>query len=94
MFFFLILKKIQLFKEHNVNLIHCFNIISTLICRYDQIETVVINGLNVIDVDIQFNDITFCLTILTSILANPVHTFDSDFWSTFDQLNLFFIYSF
>ena len=35
------------------------------------IETVIINGLNVVDIDIQFNDITFCSTILTSALANP-----------------------
>ena len=50
------LKKIQLFNKTNVNLIHWFNIISTLTCRYDQIETFIINGLNVVDVD-SSNDI-------------------------------------
>ncbi len=62
---------LNFFYRLNVEIIRWFNVISTLTSRYDQIETVLINGLNVVVVDTQFNDIIFGSTNLTSTLANP-----------------------
>ena len=74
---------LNFFYRLNVEIIRWFNVISTLTSRYDQIETVLINGLNVVVVDTQFNDKIFGSTNLTSTLANPEYFYESNSKSTF-----------
>lgn len=74
---------LNFFYRLNVEIIRWLNVISTLTSRYDQIETVLINGLNVVVVDTQFNDIIFGSTNLTSTLANPEYKFDLKYTNRF-----------